>query len=101
MPPTIKIVDVVDKEVKNDDEYAVAVDEIEKDELPVENEPLETTEETAAIVGEKDEGTPKEVSTDTATSEPTTKIRNQELVQCAKCQKWVTPKTLKYTHSCS
>ena len=51
----IKIVDVVDKEVKNDDEYAVTVDEVEKSELPAENEPLETTEETTALVEEKDE----------------------------------------------
>ena len=26
------------------------------------------------------------------------KIREQQLVQCEKCKKWVTPKTLKYTH---
>ena len=49
MPPkknNIKIVDVDDKEVKNDDEYGVTVDEIKKRELPTENEPPETTEET-------------------------------------------------------
>ena len=28
-----------------------------------------------------------------------TKIRNQELVKCEKCGKFVTAKTLKYTHS--
>ena len=74
MPPKkIKIVDVVDKEVKHDDEYAVTVDEVEKSELPAENEPLETTQETTAIVEEKDETTPEEVSTDTTTTESTKK----------------------------
>ena len=95
--PKIKIVDVVDKDVQNDD-YAVTVDEIEKNELPDKNEPFEAAEETTAIVEEKGEGTPEEISIDTDTAEPTKKIREQQLVQCEKCQKWVTPKTMKYTH---
>ena len=70
MPPNIKIVDVVDKEVKNDD-YAITVDEIEKSELHTGNEPLEATKETTAIVEEKDEGTAQEISTDTTTPEST------------------------------
>ena len=98
MPPKIKIVDVGDKDFKND-EYAVTVDEIEKSELPTENDASEATEETTAIIQEKDAGTPEKNITDTTTAEPAKKMRNQELVQCAKCQKWVTPKTLKYTHS--
>ena len=73
MPPPKKIVDVVDKKVKNDDEYTITVDEIEKGELPTENEPLETTEETTAIIQEKDEGTPEEISTNTTTTEPANK----------------------------
>ena len=101
MPPkknNIKIVDVGDKELKNDDEYAVTVNEIEKNELPTENEPPETTEETTAIIPEKDENAREEISKDTDASEPTKRIREQQLVQCQKCKKWVTPKTLKYTH---
>ena len=94
----IKIVDVSDKEVKNDDEYAITVDEVKESELPTENEPPETTEETTAIIQEKDEGTREEVSENTTTAEPTKKIREQQLVQCQKCGKFVTPKTLKYTH---
>ena len=71
MPPKkIKIVDVVDKEVKNNDEYAVTVDEVKKTGLPTENEPLETTEETTAIVKEKDDTTPEEIITNTTTTEP-------------------------------
>ena len=82
MPPKnkIKIVDVDDKEVKNDDEYAVTVDEVKESELPTENEPPETTEETTAIIQEKNEGTPEQVSTDTTTTEPTKKNREQQLV---------------------
>ena len=99
MPPKIKIVDVVDKEVKNDDEYAVTVDEVKESQLPTENEPLETTEETTAIIQKKDENEGEEVSKDTTTTEPTKKIREQQLVKCEKCGKFVTPKTLKYTHS--
>ena len=98
MPPKIKIVDVVDKEVEND-AYTITNDEIEKSELPTENATSETPEETTAVIEEKDEGTPKEVSTDTTAPEPTKKIRNQELVKCEKCGKFVTAKTLKYTHS--
>ena len=101
MPPkknNIKIVDVDDKEVKNDDEYAVTVDEVKETGLSDKNEPPETTEETTAIIQEKDEGTPEEISKDTTTAEPTKKIREQQLVQCQKCGKFVTPKTLKYTH---
>jgi len=97
MPPKIKIVDVVDKEVEND-AYTITNDEIEKSELPTENATSETPEETTAVIEEKDEGTPEEVRVDTTATETTKKIRNQELVQCPKCQKWVTPKTLKYTH---
>ena len=73
MPPNIKIVDVVDKEVKNDDAYTITNDEVKESELSVENEPLETTQETTANFQEKDEGTPEKVSTDTTTAEPTKK----------------------------
>lgn len=98
MPAKIKIVDVVDKDLKNDDAYTITNDEIKESELSVENEPPETTEETTPIIQEKDEGTTEEVSTDTATTE-SKKIRQQELVKCEKCGKFVTAKTLKYTHS--
>ena len=100
MPPKnrIKIVDVDDKELKNDDEYAITVDEVKEGELPIENGSFETTEETTTIIQEKNENAREEVSKDTAVAEPTKRIREQQLVQCEKCKKWVTPKTLKYTH---
>ena len=63
----------------------------------------------------KDEAKTEEVSVNTIASElrsvkdapdgidkvdpsPTKKIREQQLIQCEKCNKWVTPKTMKYTH---
>ena len=99
MPPKkIKIVDVVDKEIESD-AYTITNHEVKESGLPAENPPPETTEETTAIDKEKDEGTPEEVSINTTTSEPTKQIREQQLVRCAKCQKRVTAKTLKYTHS--
>ena len=76
MPPkknNIKIVDVDDKEIRNDDEYAVTVVEVEKAELPTENEPPETTEETTAITQEKNENAREEISENTTTTEPTKK----------------------------
>ena len=51
------------------------------------------------IIQKKDENEGEEVSKDTTTTEPTKKIREQQLVKCEKCGKFVTPKTLKYTHS--
>ena len=75
------------------------MDEIEKSELATENEPLETTEETTAIVKEKDETSPEEICSNTATTEPAKTKREQELAKCEKCGKCVTAKTFKYTHS--
>ena len=67
-------------------------------ELSVEDEPFETTEETPAIVEEKDERTAQQNCTDTTASELATKIREQELIKCEKCGKFVTATTLTYTH---
>ena len=55
--PKIKIVDVTDKDARNDDAHTITVDEIENSKLPVENTTSEATEETTAITEEKDEGT--------------------------------------------
>ena len=89
---------MVDKELENDDDYALAVDEVEKSELLAENEPLETSEETTTINEEKHETTPEEISINTITSESVTKKRNQELVKCETCGTFVTANTLEYTH---
>ena len=39
--------------------------------------------------------------TPTEIIEETTKTREQQLRQCPKCQKWLTPKTLRYFHECT
>ncbi len=54
MPPkkqSIQIVDVVEKDAKKDDDYAVTMDEIKESQLPDKHEPSETTKE----VGTTDE----------------------------------------------
>ena len=89
--PKIKIVDVVDKEVESY-AYTIANDEVKECGLPTEHEPVETTEETTAIVKEKDEGTPEEVSTDTTTTESTKRIRNQKLINCENVVRLLQPK---------
>ena len=78
MPPKnkIKIVDVDDKEVKNDDGYVVTVDEVEEGELLIENGSFETTEETTTIIQEKNENAREEVSKDTAVADPTKKLES-------------------------
>ena len=95
----IKVVDVVDND-KKDDEYTVIVDEITSNEVSddkVESVKENTDEKLETIKEEQEEKT-----SITEVSEPiesTKKIREQELVKCNKCNKWVTPKTMKYTHS--
>ena len=44
---------MVDKEVESD-AYTITNDEVKECGLPTENEPVETTEETTAIIQEKD-----------------------------------------------
>ena len=77
--PKIKIVDVVDKDVENDDDYAVTVDEVKENELLGKDEQFEAAEEATAIVEEKDEGTAKEVSINTIATEPTKKNRESRI----------------------
>ena len=104
MPPKIKIVDVVDKDVEND-AYANTNDEIEKSELPAENEPSETNEKLETIEEKTNEKleTIKECQDEktdyTEPIEQTKKIREQKLIKCIICGKFVTEKTMKYTHS--
>jgi len=98
MPPKIKIVDVVDN-------YADTVDEVKEGELPAENEPSETAEEIGTIEEKTDEKletikeSQDEKTDNTEPIEPAKKIREQKLIRCEKCNKFVTEKTMKYTHS--
>ena len=97
----IKVVDVVDVVDKTDDDaYTVIVDEINTNKVEgdeVESVKQNTDEKLEAIKEE-----PEEETSITEVSEPiesTKKIREQGLVKCDKCNKWVTPKTMLYTHN--
>ena len=99
MPRKIKVSDITPESnetppINND------VEEVKEPE-PV----VEIQEKQEEKVEEPQEETPQEIQ-ETPTEiveEPQeeTKTRNQELRQCPKCHKWLTPKTLKYFHECT
>ena len=99
MPRKIKVSDITPESnetppINND------VEEVKEPE-PV----VETQEKQEEKVEKPQEETPQEIQ-ETPTEiveEPQeeTKTRNQELRQCPKCMKWLTPKTFKYFHECT
>ena len=99
MPRKIKVSDITPESnetppINND------VEEVKEPE-PV----VETQEKQEEKVEEPQEETPQEIQ-ETPTEiveEPQeeTKTRSQQLKQCPKCLKWLTPKTLKYFHECT
>ena len=100
MPRKIKVSDITpennEKDPVNDEVEAIKetepVEETqEKQEEKVEETIIETPQDIPQLEGQ----TPTEIV------EETTKTRSQELRQCPKCQKWLTPKTLKYFHECT
>ena len=97
MPRKIKVSDITpennEKDPVNDEVEAI------KETEPVE----ETQEKQEEKVEETIIETPQEIPQETPTEivEETTKTRSQELRQCPKCMKWLTPKTLKYFHECT
>ena len=100
MPRKIKVSDIT---TENNEKDPVN-DEVEviKDNEPVE----ETQEKQEEKVEETTIEAPQEIpqpegQTPTEIVEETTKTRSQELRQCPKCMKWLTPKTLKYFHECT
>ena len=93
----VDVVDVVDNDKTDDDAYTVIVDEIKVSNDEVDSVKPYPDEKLEAIKEEQEEET-----SITEVSEPiesTKKIREQELVKCDKCNKWVTPKTMLYTHN--
>ena len=99
MPRKIKVSDITPESnetppINNDVEEVKEVEQV-----------IETQEKQEEKVEEPQEETPQEIQ-ETPTEiveEPQeeTKTRNQELRQCPKCHKWLTPKTLKYFHECT
>ena len=100
MPRKIKVSDITPESnetppINNDVEEVKEVEQVietqEKQEEKVEETQEETQEETT-------QETPTEIVEE---PQEETKTRNQELRQCPKCHKWLTPKTLKYFHECT
>ena len=106
MPRKIKVSDItpesnetppINNDVEEVKEPEPVVETQEKQEEKVEEPQEETPQETPQPEGQTQE-TPTEIVEE---PQEETKTRNQELRQCPKCHKWLTPKTLKYFHECT
>ena len=99
MPRKIKVLDIIPENNENtpindDVETVKETEQIEEKQEEVIEKPQEiTTEQTQEEIQE----TPTEI----VDKEETTKTREQQLRQCPKCLKWLTPKTLRYFHECT
>ena len=97
MTRKIKVLDIIPENNENtpindDVETVKETEQIEEKQEEVIEKPQEiTTEQKQEEVQE----TPTEIV------EETTKTREQQLRQCPKCLKWLTPKTLRYFHECT
>ena len=100
MPRKIKVSDItpesnetppINNDVEEVKEPEPVVETQEKQEENVEETPQEETQQEI-------QETPTEIL---EKPQETTKTRSQELKQCPKCLKWLTPKTLKYFHECT
>ena len=91
MPRKIKVLDIIPENNEN---------------TPI-NDDVKTVKETEQIeekqeeVIEKPQEPIQETPTEIVDKEETTKTREQQLRQCPKCLKWLTPKTLRYFHECT
>ena len=99
MPRKIKVLDITHENNENtpindDVETVKEPEQIEEKQEETIEEPQETTTEQTQ---EQIQDTPTEI----VDKEETTKTREQQLRQCPKCQKWLTPKTLRYFHECT
>ena len=99
MPRKIKVLDITHENNENtpinDDVEAI------KETEPIEEKQEETIEEPQEIQPEQTQEEIQETPTEIVDKEETTKTREQQLRQCPKCQKWLTPKTLRYFHECT
>ena len=97
MPRKIKVLDIIPESNEND----TINDDVE---AVKETEPIEEKQEKQEEIVEEpqEQPQPQEIQeTPTEIVEETTKTREQQLRQCPKCQKWLTPKTLRYFHECT
>ena len=95
----IKVLDITHENNENipinDDVEAV------KETEPIEEKQEETVEEPQETTTEQTQEEIQETPTEIVNKEETTKTREQQLRQCPKCMKWLTPKTLRYFHECT
>ena len=99
MPRKLKVVDIsTENNQETLDNDVVA--EISNEEKLIENEPVETVNETIQeTINEEEVKEVKEPEpVKEEIKEPTRKIKTSELVQCPRCNRWVTEKTLKFAH---
>ena len=97
MPRKIKVLDIIPESNEND----TINDDVE---AVKETEPIEEKQEKQEEIVEEpqEQPQPEEIQeTPTEIVEETTKTREQQLRQCPKCMKWLTPKTLRYFHQCT
>ena len=93
----IKVLDIIPESNEND----IINDDVE---AVKETEPIEEKQEKQEEIIEEpqEQPQPEEIQeTPTEIVEETTKTREQQLRQCPKCLKWLTPKTLRYFHQCT
>ena len=100
MPRKIKVVDINQNITEtNDNNDNVETKPIQNEGVIEEKEPIiETITET--IQNEPKEDIKDDVKDDVIAppNTPKTKTKTQELIQCQRCKRWMTEKTLKFTH---
>ena len=97
MPRKIKVVDINQNITETTDNN----DNVET--KPTQNEPVEDIKEPIIEpITEPIQNEPKEEVKEEITAPPNspkkTKTKTQELIQCQRCKRWMTEKTLKFTH---
>ena len=100
MPRKIKVVDINQNITETSDNN----DNVET--KPIQNEPVEDIKEPIiepiieTIKEEPKEDIKDEIKDDVIAppNTPKTKTKTQELIQCSRCKRWMTEKTLKFTH---
>ena len=99
MTRKIKVLDITHENNEN----TPINDDVEtvKEPEQIEEKQEETIEEPQEIQPEQTQEEIQETPTEIVDKEETTKTREQQLRQCPKCQKWLTPKTLRYFHECT
>ena len=103
MTRKIKVLDIIPENNENtpindDVETVKETEQIEEKQEKQEEKVEEIVTDPTQEKQEQIQETPTEI---VDKEEETTKTREQQLRQCPKCLKWLTPKTLKYFHTCT